>query len=228
MRRLALLALVGALAAGCSSAAGGSGQATIWVTRDKGTIVMHRAKIPAGLTAMQALARVAKLQTRYGGRYVKSVDGVGEQGRSAWFYYVNGYLADQGAADYRLHDGDVEWWDYRSWHNPADDPVVVGAFPEPFLHGYAGKTRPAVVASNDPRAGRRLARLLHARLVPATARLPQGANVLLLGAPGETKFEARYGPGGASPGSPVLMVFAGNPDSLLRRPMPYRLRYSVP
>lgn len=228
MRRVAFLALVGALAAGCSSAAGGSGQATVWVTRDRGAVVLHRAKVPAGLTAMQALARVAKLQTRYGGRYVRAVDGVGEQGRRAWFYYVNGYLADQGAADYRLHDGDVEWWDYRSWRNPADDPVVVGAFPEPFLHGYAGKKRPAVVASNDPRAGRLLARLLHARLVAATARVPRDANVLFLRARGKTRFEARFDRGGTSPGSPVLMVFTGNPGSLLRRPMPYRLRYSVP
>jgi len=227
VRRFAFFALVGALAVGCSSAAGGSGRATVWVTRDKGTIVMHRAKVPAGLTAMQALARVAKLKTGYGGRYVKAVDGVSEHGQHSWFYYVNGYLADRGAADYTLRDGDVEWWDYRSWRNPTDDPVVVGAFPEPFLHGYAGKKLPAVVASSDSRAGRLLARLLHARLVPATAR-PKGSNVLVLGARETTTFRAGYAYGGTSPGSPVLMVFRGNPGSLLRKPMSYRLRYSVP
>ena len=221
MTRLALLALVAALAAGCGSAAGGSGRATVWVTRDRGKVVLHRARVPAGLTAMQGLARVAKLETRYGGRYVRAVDGVEEGGRRAWFYYVNGYLADRGAADYRLHAGDVEWWDYRSWRDPAQDPVVVGAFPEPFLHGYAGKLRPAVVVT-DEAAGRAIARRLHARLLSPTARLPRDANVLVLVPGGPTTFRARLAGGG--PGSPVRMTFTGDPRSLPR----YRLRYSVP
>ena len=222
MTRVALLALLGALAAGCGSAAGGSGQATVWVTRDRGQVVLHRAKVPAGLTAMQGLARVAKLQTRYGGRYVRAVDGVKEGGRRAWFYYVNGYLADRGAADYRLHAGDVEWWDYRSWRDPAQDPVVVGAFPEPFLHGYAGKTR---------RVGRR-----HER-EPRGARSRAGSTrgscrrepVCLetrtcwcSRAGARRSFRARLV--GDGPGSPVRMTFTGDPRSLSR----YRFRYSVP
>jgi hypothetical protein len=219
--RLAVFAAIGALAAGCGAAAGGSGHATVWVTRDRGQVVLHRAKVPAGLTAMQGLARVAKLETRYGGRYVLAVDGVKEGGAHAWFYYVNGYLADRGAAAYRLHAGDVEWWDYRSWRNPAQDPVVVGAFPEPFLHGYAGKVRPAVVVASS-RAGRAIARSLHARLVSSVARAPQDANVLVLSPGGPTSFRARLL--GTGPGSPVRMSFTGDPRRLLR----YRLRYSVP
>jgi Domain of unknown function (DUF4430) len=221
VRRVAFLALVGALAAGCGSAAGGSGRATVWITRDRGKVVLHRAKVPSGLTAMQALARVAKLETRYGGRYVRAVDGVEEGGRRAWFYYVNGYLADRGAADYRLHTGDVEWWDYRSWRDPADDPVVVGAFPEPFLHGYGGKMRPAIVVTNEP-SGRMIARRLRAKLMPSGARLPRGANVLVLKAGNPTTFRVMLVGGG--PGSPVRMTFTGDPRSLLR----YRFRYSVP
>ena len=221
MTRVALLALLGALAAGCGSAAGGSGQATVWVTRDRGQVVLHRAKVPAGLTAMQGLARVAKLETRYGGRYVRAVDGVKESGRRAWFYYVNGYLADRGAADYRLHAGDVEWWDYRSWRDPAQDPVVVGAFPEPFLHGYAGKTRRVVIVTNEP-AGRAVARRLHARVLPAGARLPGDANVLVLTRGSPTSFRARLA--GDGPGAAVRMTFTGDPRSLFR----YRFRYSVP
>ena len=218
---LALLALVGALAVGCGSAAGSSGQATVWVTRDRGAIVLHRAKVPAGLTAMQALTRVAKLETRYGGRYVRAVDGVREGGRRAWFYYVNGYLADRGAADYRLRDGDVEWWDFRSWRNPAQDPVVVGAFPEPFLHGYAGKVRPAVVVTSEA-AGRAVARRLHARVQSPGARVPRDANVLVLAPRSPTTFRVKLV--GDGPGAPVRMSFTGDPRSLLR----YRFRYSVP
>src|SRR5207248_7828652 len=123
--RVRLVPLLGAvvLAAGCGSSS--SGRAIVWVTRDRGAHVLHVANVPAGLTAAQGLERVAKVETRYGGRYIRSVDGVEERGQRAWFYYVNGYLADRSAAEYRLHAGDVEWWDYRSWKDPAEDPLVV-------------------------------------------------------------------------------------------------------
>jgi hypothetical protein len=218
--RYLLPVLLAALAAGCGSAAGAGGQATLWVTRDRGVVVVHAVQVPAGESAAQALERVAKVQTRYGGRYVHAVDGVAEHGRSSWFYYVNGYLADRSAADYRLRPGDVEWWDYRSWRNPAQDPVVVGAFPEPFLHGYDGKRRPAVVVSADPVAGRRLARLLHGRRVSPSATLPANANVLVLRS-GPTRFSARLA------GRSVRMTFGGDWHGLLRGRYPFRFRYAV-
>ena len=120
---------------------------------------------------------MAKVKTRFGGRYVRGVDGLEEHGNRAWFYYVNGYLADRSAADYRLRAGDLAWWDYRAWQDPAQDPVVLGAFPQPFLSGYDGKRRPAVVVSTDPRA-RAVAKRLHARVA---RRAPADANVLVLG-----------------------------------------------
>jgi hypothetical protein len=170
---------------------------------------------------MQALDRVASVKTRFGGRYVHSIDGLTEQSRRSWFYYVNGYLADRSAADYRLRRGDVAWWDLRAWHNPVQDPVVLGAFPQPFLSGYDGKRRPTVVLSTDPRA-RLVAKRLHATLV-GRAALPRdmsgGANVLLIGG-GPT----RIGMAGSSPGSPVRMTFAGDPRVLLR-PRPFRFHY---
>jgi hypothetical protein len=217
--------------AGCSSARSGSGHATVWVTRDRGAQVLHVGKVPAGLTAMQALQRVAKVKTRYGGRYVRAVDEVAEQGRRSWFYYVNGYLADQGSAEYRLRDGDVEWWDYRTWRDPLQDSVVVGAFPEPFLHGYGGKRRPAVVVSLAPANPlvRAVARRLHARSMLATARLPGGANVLFLAgleSPG-TRFDAKLRSKGAPSGSPVRMLYLGDLSRLARARWPYRFRYEV-
>jgi hypothetical protein len=231
VKRLALAALGAVVLAGCSSATSGSGRATVWVTRDRGAIVLHVAKVPAGLTAMQGLERVAKVGTRYGGRYVRSVDVVGERGRRAWFYYVNGYLADRSAAEYRLRTGDVEWWDFRSWRDPAQDPVVVGSFPEPFLHGYDGKRRPAVVAALDPHNPfvRKVARRLRARTVVATAKIRGDANVLFVaGAPtGITRFEARFKTTGASPGSPVRMLFFGDMGRLAKARWPFRFRYEV-
>jgi len=118
MRRfvtLCHLALVLALA-GCG--ASGSGTATLKVTRDRGHHVLLVARVPAGLTAIQALERKAKVQTSYGGRFVVAINGLASAPHHDWFYWVNGVLADRSAAEVRLHAGDVEWWDYRAWSNP--------------------------------------------------------------------------------------------------------------
>jgi hypothetical protein len=49
---------------------------------------------------------------------------------------VNGIESDRGAAEVRLSAGDVEWWDYRAWSGGSMSvPVVVGAYPQPFVRG---------------------------------------------------------------------------------------------
>jgi Domain of unknown function (DUF4430) len=196
------------------------GTATLWITHDRGAKVVLTAMVPAGVTAMQALAGKAKVTTRYGGRYVQSIDGSAGSlaARRDWFYFVNGIEADRGAADYRLHPGDVEWWDYRSWSRSPSVPVVVGAFPEPFLHGYGGKNRPAVVIGAGAGA-RALARLIHGQVAAAA---PSGANVLRL-ASGRPRFTARRLGDGA-----VELVFAGDALRLARDPGSVRFRYSIP
>ena len=224
MKRIALLVAAVALAAGCGSST--TGHATVWVTRDHGAQALRSAQVPAGLTAMQGLDRVAKIGTRYGGRYVREVDGVAEHGHRSWFYYVNGYLADRSAAEYRLRAGDVEWWDYRSWSNPAQDPVVVGAFPEPFLHGYDGQRREAVVISRERAVGRRLARLVGGRLVSGS-RAPAGANVLeVIPGVGPRFFATARS---TSPGAPVRFILnAAFARRLLAEPGLVRHKYVVP
>ena len=180
-----LLACLGAAAlTGCGVISHGKGEAKLWITRDRGTQVVLVEKVKAGQTAMAALQGVTKVKTRYGGRFVQSIDGVSGSlsQRRDWFYFVNGYEADRGAADYTLHDGDVEWWDYRSWKGSAIHvPVVVGAFPEPFLHGYDGKKRKATIIFTSG-ALRREAEGL-GRMIKAT-KISQGelrdANVLFL------------------------------------------------
>jgi hypothetical protein len=224
--RPVLALAVAVLAAGCGSQTS-SGRAVVWVTLDRGTHVLHVAKVPAGLSAIQGLERVAKVETRYGGRYVRSVDGVAEEGRHSWFYYVNGYLADRGAADYRLRAGDVEWWDYRAWLDPAQDPLVVGAFPEPFLHGYDGRHRRTVILAAQPSGVRALARRLHASVAPPGAGLlARGVNVISV-APGVRTSAQLTFTASMSPGSPVRLAFRGDPAILVRR-WPFRFRYSVP
>jgi hypothetical protein len=184
VRWAALLAAV-ALAAGCST--GEHGRATVWITRDRGAAVLKVTHVPAGLTAMQALERVAKVSTRYDGRYVEAIDGV--RGSLAaqhdWFYFVNGYEADRSAAEYRLHAGDVEWWDFRDWEHAMHVPVVVGAFPEPFLHGWNGHKRPAVVEYDNATHAEaaRIAHRLGATLVRVGRKVRTDANVLRLRCP---------------------------------------------
>ncbi|HXY81050.1 MAG TPA: DUF4430 domain-containing protein [Gaiellaceae bacterium] len=220
MIRVVAAAAVVALLAGCGSA-GGRGRATLWVTRDEGRTVLLVRAVPAGETAMQALEREATISTRYGGRYVQAIDGVSGSlsSRHDWFYFVNGIEADRGAAEYVLHAGDIEWWDYRDWGRVGESvPVVVGAFPEPFLHGYDGRVRPAVVIGASAPA-RTLARLLRGTVV---TRAPEGANVLRL-VGGRPRFTARVLPSGA-----VEFTFAGNANRLALEPRLYRYRYSVP
>lgn len=223
MRRAAPLLLVAVLLAGCG-AGETEGTASVWVTRDRGAKVLLVSSVPAGLTAMQALRRVADVKTRYGGRFVQAINGLegSVSARRDWFYFVNGYDADRGAAEYRLHPGDVEWWDYRSWTAPNDVRVVVGAFPEPFLHGYGGKRRPAVVIGPTGASGRALARRLRARLLPRGRAAPRGTNVFRFQPSRTTRFIAE---GGASAGDPVQFVFSGDWRALVRGA--FRFRYEV-
>jgi len=139
----------------------GQDKATIWVTRDEGRTVLLVKHVPAGETAMQALDRSAKIDTRYGGRFVEAINGLSGSvsSRHDWFYFVNGIEADRSAAEVRLRAGDVEWWDLRSWANgQMSVPVVVGAWPKP-VEGNV------LVVAGDlgaRKAARALARSLHA------------------------------------------------------------------
>ena len=101
MRRALALAVVAAALAGCGGTAAERGHATLWVTRDRGTQVLLVRTVPAGLTAMQALDRVADIETTYGGRYVQSISGIDGSisSRHDWFYFVNGIEGDRSAAE---------------------------------------------------------------------------------------------------------------------------------
>ncbi|MBA2462945.1 MAG: DUF4430 domain-containing protein [Actinobacteria bacterium] len=219
MRR-ALCALLVLLLAGCGGAGDEAGTATLWVTRDRGTELLLEAKVPAGQTLMRALASEVEIETRYGGRFLQSA--VGLQGslraQRDWFWFVNGYEGDRSATEYRLRDGDVAWWDYRSWERDGETRVVVGAFPEPFLHGYDGNTRSAVVryaASVKYVLARQLAADIGARSVePLGTPVPAGANVLEIRA-GEPHLSAELL--GESAGDPVRFRWRGVPTTYARR-----------
>jgi Domain of unknown function (DUF4430) len=154
MRRLAPALAVLALLAGCGlgpgATRGGSG-AQLRVTRDFGhaqLLTASVAKIHTSDTVMRFLASKAKITTRYGGGFVQSIDGLsGNQsaGPHDWFYFVNGSEAPTGAAAHKLKPGDVVQWDYRDWQVTPHVPAIVGAFPEPFVHGLDGTQYPTRV-----------------------------------------------------------------------------------
>jgi hypothetical protein len=235
MRRFSFLTVlaVAALLGGCGGGNQG-GEATVWVTRDRGRTLVTSETVPAGLTALQGLDRTASVKTAYGGGFVKAIEGIAgsRTAQSDWFFYVNGYEADRGAAAYRLRSGDLEWWDYRSWRAQERVPIVVGAFPEPFLHGYDGKRRPAAVryAAGLRRPARLLARLIGARslaplAVPATAQ----ANILTI-VNGSARFSARFRFASRSrAGDPVVFAVsgAGFARALAVRPGLAARRYEV-
>lgn len=107
-------------------------------------------------TVMRILDSSADITTRYGGKFVQSIDGVagGQDGGRPhdWFFFVNGVESEVGAADYPVGDGDRIWWDYRDWGSAQQVPAVVGAFPEPFLHGYADHEATVSVKCNGQAA----------------------------------------------------------------------------
>jgi hypothetical protein len=153
---LAAAATAAALA-GCGFGAGASasGGARLEVTRDFGqrhgepATVAH---VHESDTVMRFLQVTHKVETRYGGGFVQSVDGMAGN-RSAqvdWFYYVNGFEADVGASDFGLSAGDRIQWDLHSWRATMRIPGIVGAYPEPFVHGYRGKRLPVRVECEKP------------------------------------------------------------------------------
>ncbi|MEA2178040.1 MAG: hypothetical protein QOG77_1337, partial [Solirubrobacteraceae bacterium] len=161
MRRRAALGLLGVLAAATLPACGAgpgapSTDAKLLVTRDFGRTVLvdeDRPEVRGADTVMRLLQRNAKITTRFGGGFVQSVDGVAggqRDGRPVdWFFYVDGVLADTGAADVRVRDGAAIWWDHHDWSSgPGSGSAVVGSFPAPF--GRAPSTGLACMPAGTP------------------------------------------------------------------------------
>lgn len=124
-------------ASGCGFGSGEDvGEAELLVTRDFGAEVLLESAVPdltESDTVMRVLDRSAEVETRFGGGFVHSIDGMaGGDGSRDWLYFVNGREADRGATEYELDGGERIWWDYRDWSQALSVPAVVGQFPEPF------------------------------------------------------------------------------------------------
>ncbi|HEX5759396.1 MAG TPA: DUF4430 domain-containing protein [Thermoanaerobaculia bacterium] len=134
--------------AGCGLGAGEEvGSVELTVTREFGSVPMLEREIEGreSDTVMRLLESNAEITTRYGGGFVKSVDGIEEARRGGdpydWFFYVDGIESQIGAADVEVDGGDRIWWDYRDWAATSHVPAVVGSWPAPFAAGYEGRDR---------------------------------------------------------------------------------------
>ena len=233
-----LVALVLALAVGACGGEGvdpagaeGREAASLWVTRDRGSEVVLTARVPAGLTVLEALKREADVETRYGGRFVQAIEGIegGVVRQEDWFYFLNGIEPDVGSAEVTLRPGDVAWWDYRSWRAEMQRPVVVGAFPEPFLHGWDGRRRPVEVRGPPDLA--REARALEKLLGAGGAGKPNVFVIEVVDRASGATLTARRGPANDSP---VTFTLAGSrravraaASALARDPAIVRFRYEA-
>ena len=221
-RRLCIGLLLAVLAlAGCGGEGptADDGTARLWVTRDRGASLLLDVEVPAGRSLLRALKSETKVDTRYGGGFVQSIDGLEGSARrhQDWFWFVNGLAGDRSAASYRLRDGDIAWWDYRDWSRDADTlEVVAGAFPEPFLHGYAGKTRPTAVryAPGLGDEASRVAKALGSNDVAVRDSPVDGdANVFEVVA-GSPHLTAALRKPGSGPSGAVRFSFSGSVDRL--------------
>jgi hypothetical protein len=156
------IALLGAAlaAAGCGLGPGADvGSVELTVTREFGREPVLRRSLEAkeSDTAMRATEANADVETRFGGGFVHSIDGVAEAERGGdpydWFIFVDGVESPVGAADVALQGDERVWWDYRDWSATNHVPAVVGSWPAPFVDGVARKSYPVVLECAGAKRG---------------------------------------------------------------------------
>ena len=196
--------------------------------------MLARQTVPAGLTAMQALDRELDVETRYGGRFVQSIEGVeGDVSKQRdWFWFLNGIEADRSAADYRLRAGR---------RRVVGLPLVAAARCASRSSSARSRSRSCTAtrarrdrSSSATRPGRERAparsdACSHATSVaPLSDTPPEDANVFYT-VRGTERFTAslrdesgRRRLAGASSSSPAT------PPALARNPTRFRFRYEVP
>jgi hypothetical protein len=139
-------------AAGCGLGPGADvGAVQVTVTREYGAVPVLHTSVSAveSDTVMRVLEGEADVETRYGGGFVHSIDGVAEGSRGGdpydWFFYVDGVESQIGAAETDLDGGESIWWDYRDWGTTNHVPAVVGSWPAPFRDGIGGESHPVII-----------------------------------------------------------------------------------
>jgi hypothetical protein len=147
LRPLLALCAAAVLIAGCGDSVGGqSGSVSVAVTRDFGARAVVSSP-PVGVRGSTSLLEVLDrvTDTREGTTSVTSIDGIAGD----WRLWLNGVrVGNAGKA--KVKPGDKVWLDLPGEGATASVPAVTGSFPEPFLHGVAGKRVPTRVECADP------------------------------------------------------------------------------
>ena len=129
----------------------------ITITRDFGRELMlgETLDVLPDTSAMAALMEVADVETAYGGGFVNAINGVrsgyagSQKSKTDWFFYVNGIQSNVGALDYKLHDGDVQHWDFHDWGYRHFIPAMIDVFPSAFRYGFGGRVSPTLIVCPD-------------------------------------------------------------------------------
>jgi len=172
-----------------------AGEVRLVVSRDFGATLLTDVTAPVSgdMSVMRLLAENAAVETQYGGGFVGSIDGlastygsVAESDARDWFYWVDGVMADIGAADYDLQGGATVWWDYHAWARAMYVPTALHAFPAP----WTGETLP-VMTNGDTTA---LAAWAAANRLELGAAQPLGETPPAAGIVVATAAEAQQAP----------------------------------
>jgi hypothetical protein len=178
-------AVAGAVAA--ALALGGCGLAshsenapvTVIVTRDFGASRVAAVNVPRSQsteTMEQLLERSLHARLAPAGS-VHSIEGLSSGGgRGGWFSFINGIgssISPNSLKLTKVHPGDRVWWDLHDLSATATVRAVVGAYPEPFKHGSAGRKLPTTLecGPNVSAACKRVTAALSADGVPIATQL---------------------------------------------------------
>jgi hypothetical protein len=143
----ALLCVAATALAACGAGSGGAA-VRLTITRDVGArslLELENAKRGPG-DALGLLRSNASVRADAAGR-VEAINGLAGD----WTLYVNGIRSDQRARKVDVNPGDRLWWDLHDRSIPPS-PAVVGAFPEPFVHGTGGRKLPVRVECAEPQS----------------------------------------------------------------------------
>jgi Domain of unknown function (DUF4430) len=202
-------ALLAALAiAGCGLGPGSEvGSVQLTVTREFGAQLVLSRGVEANEsdTVMRVLEANSDISTRYGGGYVRSIEGTAEEQRGGdpydWFFFVDGVESPIGAADSSLHSDERIWWDFRDWSATEHVPAVVGSWPAPFADGYQGESHPVALRCAGP--GAKVCGRVRAALRGAGADLVSGS--------AQDAIRVLVGPWARLRSDPAAALLAGGP-----------------
>lgn len=114
----------------------------------KEILIEKKVTVSLGSSALDALKMIANVETAYGGGFVKGINGIKSTYPKEpydWFFYVNGFLAKEGASTYILFNNDFIQWDYHYWGKAFIPTATLAVYPSGFINGYKGKAFPTLI-----------------------------------------------------------------------------------